>query len=85
MCQRLKGLAEKASMMVAVRRRTARKKMPMQPTVVGVDEGGEDETATLVMSARRRESERVDGKSTTGPDNPWVAAAVLEEDSAMLD
>ena len=22
---------------------------PMQPTVVGVDEGGEDETATLVM------------------------------------
>ena len=49
MCQRLKGLAEKASMMVAVHRRTARKKMPMQPTVVGVDEGGEDETATLAM------------------------------------
>jgi len=49
MCQRLKGLAEKASMMVAVHRRTARKKMPMQPTVVGVGEGGKDETATLAM------------------------------------
>ena len=49
MCQRLKGLAEKATMMVAVCRRTARKKMLMQPTVVGVDEGSEDEMATLVM------------------------------------
>ena len=75
---------EKASMAVAgtEERRGRRCRCSL---LAELDEIVGEETATLVMSARRRESERVDGKSTTGPDNLWVAAAVLEEDSAMLD
>jgi hypothetical protein len=34
MRQHLKGLTEKASTMVVMRRRTTRKKVPMQPTIV---------------------------------------------------
>jgi hypothetical protein len=37
MRQRLKELAEKASTMIAMHRRMARKKVSMPPAVVGVD------------------------------------------------
>lgn len=47
MRQHLKGLTEKASTMVAMRRRTTRKKVPMQPTIVRVDKVDEDERVTL--------------------------------------
>lgn len=47
MRQHLKGLTEKASTMVAMHRRTTRKKVPMQPTIVRVDKVDEDERVTL--------------------------------------